>query len=303
MYYAVHYHRSFRYFDEIDEVVFDYQGTEAIVDYIPKILKKQEQKAVINLSKIRQIENVIPFISKLKTIHPNILTQIDFFSQKEYIELLNDNNIDFMFSTFAKDYETLYSMIDLGAKEVYLVEFLGFCLKNLQELRKEKNIKFRVFPDIAQSAKGTTRIIPEITKFWIRPEDTELYEQYVDTFELCRLDDRQSVIYEIYKRQQWLGRVNDIILDLDLTVENTNLDPRFGQERINCGKRCTYGKCNLCQEMENLALRFNVAGISIEKKKKKNEISQEDKETLMNELKNHLEKNNEFNIDEKVVQL
>lgn len=301
MYYAVHYHRSFRHFDEIDEVVFDYQGTEAIVDYVPKILKKQEQKAVINLSKIEQIENVIPFINKLKTIHPNILTQIDFFSQKGYIELLNDNNIDFMFSTLAKDYETLYSMIDLGAKEVYLVEFLCFCLKNLQELRKEKNIKFRVFPDIAQSAKGTTRIIPEITKFWIRPEDTELYEQYIDTFELCRLDDRQSVIYEIYKRQQWFGKVNDIILDLDITVENTNLDPRFGRERINCGKRCTYGRCNLCQEMQNLALRFNVAGISIEKKKKKNEISQEDKEILMDKLKNHLEQNNESKTDEKVV--
>ena len=290
MQYAVHYNRLFRHFDEVDEVVFDYQGSESIVDFIPSILKKQEQKAVINLVQIEEIQDVIPFLNKLKTLHSNILVQIDFFKQKKFIEILQDNNIDYMFSTFAKDYDTLYSMIDLGAKEIYLVEFLCFCLNNLQQMREDKNIKFRVFPDIAQSAAGTTKIIPAMTKFWIRPEDTELYERYIDTFEICRMDDRQSVVYEIYKRQQWLGRIDDIILDLETNVENTNLDPHFGQERINCGKRCIYSKCNLCQEMENLALRFNLAGISIEKKKKKNEISQEDKEKLMNQLKTFQEK-------------
>ena len=294
MRYAIQYNKSFRYFEDVDEVVFDYKGTESIIDFIPKILKKQEQKAVINLINIKEIQDIIPFINKLKTIHPNILIQIDFFKQRNFIELLEDNNIDFMFINYIKDFETLYTAIDLGAKEVYIVEFLGFCLRSLQELRKTKNIRFRVFPDIAQSIIGTTRTIPEITKFWIRPEDTELYEQFVDVFELCRMDDRQSVIYEIYKRQQWFGKISDIILDFDSNIENTNLDPRFGRERINCWKQCLYGgKCNLCQEMEKLALSFNAAGISIEKKKKKIEISQEDKEKIGKLLEESLEKNNE----------
>ena len=292
MQYAIHYHPQFRHFDEIDEVIFDYGGSDSIVEFVPKILKKQNQKAVINIQTIEKekIEEVIPFLNKLKNIHSNILLQIDFYKQKNLIELLKDNQFDFMFATFAKDYDTFYSMIELGAKEVYITEYLGFCLKNLQQIREEKNIKLRVFPDIAQSTKGTTNIISPITKFWIRPEDTELYEQYVDTFEICRLDNKQSVIYEIYKRQQWFGPIQEIILDCDITLENTNLDPRFGQERINCGKRCTYGKCNLCTEMEDLALRFNLVGISIEKKKKKNEITQEERELVKKELENHMEK-------------
>lgn len=280
MQYAIHYNAKFRHFDEVNEVIFDYKGTESIIDFIPKILKKENQRAVINLNQIEDIKEVIPFINKLKTIHSNLIVQIDYFNQKKYIELLQDNEINFMFSNFAKDYDTYYSMAELGAKDIYIVEYLGFCLDKLQFIKNKYQINLRVIPDIAQSAKGSSAIVPQITKFWVRPEDTELYEEYIDIFEICRSDDRQSVIYEIYKRQQWLGNIEDIIMDLDIDVKNENLNPRFGLERLNCGKKCMYGRCTLCQRMEDLALRFNLAGISIQKKKKKEEISEEEKELL-----------------------
>lgn len=296
MRYAVNYNANFRYFDQVDEVIFDYKGSESIVDFVPKILKRQEQKAIIDLNEdIEDINEVLPYLNKLKQIHPNILVRL-ISSQKKDIELLKDNNIDFAFQLFVKDYDTFYSMIQLGAKDITVVEYLGFCLGNLQEIRKEYGISIRVIPDIAQSAAGTGRIIPPITKFWIRPEDTELYEPYVDVFQILRNDDRQSVIFEIYKRQQWLGNIQDIIMDLDLELQNDNINPRFGLMRLDCNKKCMYGKCNLCMEMQDLALRLNLAGITVQKKSKKF-LSQEEKEKLQTELDKHKEKIDESTID------
>lgn len=300
MRYAVHYNRTFRYFDEVDEVIFDYKGSEAIVDFIPKTLKEY-QKAIINLIQIKDVAEVISYLNKLKTLHSNFVVQISLFNQTNIIELLQDNEIEYMFADFARDYDTFYTMRELGAKEIYIVEGLAFNLRNLQEIRKEEGLSLRVFPDIAQSARGTTYVIPPVTKFWIRPEDTELYEQYVDVFELCRTDDKQSVIYEVYKNQQWLGQLEDIILDFDTTLDNTSLDPRFGQERINCGKRCNYGRCNLCTEMEDLAARFKLVGITIQKPKKKNEITTEEKERMLSELKERGKEINESQTDKETV--
>lgn len=296
MRYAVNYNANFRYFDQVDEVVFDYKGSESIVDFIPKILKRQEQKAIINLCEIENIKEIIPYLNKLKQVHVNIMVQIDYIKQRDIIELLKDNKIDFMFKNFAKDYDTFYSMVQLGAEDITVVEYLGFCLDNLQEMRNKYGISIRVIPDIAQSAAGTGRIIPPITKFWIRPEDTELYEPYVDVFQILRNDDRQSVIFEIYKRQQWLGNIQDIIMDLDVDIQNDNINPRFGLMRLDCNKKCMYGKCNLCMEIQDLALRFNLAEITIQKKSKKF-ITQEEKEKIQADLDKRKEKINESTTD------
>ena len=289
MQFAIHYTNLFRHYNDIDEVIFDFQdlNRDQIVDFIPTIVKNDNQKIIVNISYIEEynIEDVLPYLMKLKSIHPNLLIQIDFIKQKHFIELLNDNNIDFMFSNYCNNYDTFYSMINLGAKEVYVVEILAFDLKSLQEIRKEKNIKLRIIPDIAQSAGGTRTTIPEITKFWVRPEDVELYEKYVDIFELIHIDKSQSIIYEIYKQQQWKGNVQDIILDLDLKINNDNIAPRFGQYRINCRKKCMLNKCNLCEEIYNLAEKFDMADISIVKTKKKEPLTKKEKIKLIQSIK------------------
>lgn len=301
MRYAIFYNKSFRYFSEVDEIIFEYSGVGDIVKFVTEKFK-ENQRAIINVTKIENIENIIPYLNKLSKEHSNFIIQINMFTQKKYIELLKDNNINYMFANFATNLDTFFSMVNLEAKDIYIVEELAFNLKNLQDVRKKYNINFRLIPDVAQSAKGTSYTIPSITKFFIRPEDIEEYEKYIDVIEIYRQDDRQSVIYEIYKKQQWLGQLEDIILDLDVELNNTNIAPHFGRERINCGKRCMFEKCNLCLEIQNLANRFQLTDISIIKKKKKSEISSTEKEEILKSIKKQKDKeNNESTINKETV--
>lgn len=283
MKYAVSYRSDFKYFDDVDEIIFNYKGTENIVDFIPKLLKK-EQRANIRLNDIEFIEKCIPFLNKLKTVHSNFIVQIDFIYQKSYINLLQDNEIKFMFCNFAKTKEEFYSMLKLGAEDIYIVEELAFNLKSLKPIAEKYNVNIRVFPDVAQFTLGTREAVPAISTFFIRPEDIELYEEYVDIIEFFHQDDKLSTIYKIYKEQQWLGPLETIILGAKFNIDNTTINPHFGQWRINCQKKCMFEQCNLCMEIEKLATQFDKANIEIVKKKKKPELTTKEKEELLKNI-------------------
>lgn len=281
MKYAVHYYKDFRYFDTVDEVIFDsLKGDESIVENIPKIIKEDWQKAIINITMIEDISTVIPYLNQLKTIHNNFIVQITWFKpdRKQIIQILNDNEIPFMFIDFPHTLEQVWAMAEMGAKEIYITEELGFHLKEFQSIRENFGVLFRVFPDVAQCSRGTSDLVPAIKKFWIRPEDTEIYEDYVDVFELFKIDSKLSVTYEIYKQRQWSGPIENLISSWDKQpLDNLTIAPYFGTWRLDCKKKCLLGKCNLCDRIYELAEGFNKADVVIEKEQDeeyKNELKQ-----------------------------
>lgn len=301
MKYAIRYRRDFRHFQDVDEVIFDYQtGSDKIVEFIPQVLKRQEQRAVINIEFIEYIENIIPYLNQLKEIHPNIVVQLDFFEQKDYIQLFKDNKIPIMFINFVNNYDLLYTLLKYKPTDIYIIEEFGFKLKELQVIR-EAGTQIRCFPDVCQSSRGTNKTIPAIQKFWIRPEDTEEYEPYVDVFEIFCADDRQSAVYEIYQDRQWLGNLNNLLSSADgLDIDNDAIDPHFGQRRINCNKRCMLGQCFYCPEVEKFAKKFKETGFAIvkDKYKQKTEVTPKEVEEILKKLK---EKVNESEINQNVV--
>ena len=279
MNFAVNYRKDFRYFDTVDEVIFKYTGSESIVDVLPTLVT-EDQKAVLDISTIEDVNTIIPFLNILKTKHSNFIVKINFIDQKDFIEVLEENDIDFFFMNYCTYIDSVYTMKELGAKEVYITENLGFQLQDLQGLRKA-GLKLRVIPDIVQRAGGTKPIIPAILGFWIRPEDLKIYEKYVDTIEFFKHDDRLSVVYKIYRDGVWEGKLCDIIQDAeDLDIESNRLGTNFGLLRLNCRKKCLFDedKCNLCPSFQNFAYKLKDAHlVSDEKRDKKWRLKDESK--------------------------
>ena len=284
MKYAIRYINTFKYYSEIDEVIFDYKEEGNLIEVVTKLLSNENQKATIDLSHLNEIENAVSALNELKQEHENIMAQIDFYKQRDYIELLKDNQIPFMFSNFAKDFSTVAAMRLAGAEEVYIVEDLGFHMLDFENLRKG-GLRIRVIPNIAQCPPATQYYLPEITKFWIRPEDIEVYKNNVDVCELYPMGEQISVVYEIYKKEQWLGNLSDIILDFNDNIPNTGIPPHFGSCRLNCKKQCIYKTCNICTEISQLAPKFKDSGLEVIKKRKKKKIDVDIKQQKINELK------------------
>lgn len=97
------------------------------------------------------------------------------------LQKLREKGIPYFFSKYFTTIDEVYEAILLQPSDMYICEELGFSLDRISKLLHSHNIKVRVFPNICQSSANK---IPPIKKFFIRPEDIPLYEQFVDVFEL-----------------------------------------------------------------------------------------------------------------------
>ena len=308
MKYAITFAKTFRYFDLIDEVIITpYKGDVEIIEYVEKTFKP-EQRVILDLteleeSKISSFKDMVTILRKLKEINPLITAKVSITFPKEDIDELKEAEIPFIFMEYAENFEMFYVQKELGASDIYVTGALGFYLDKLQPFRDK--VKLRVFPNIAQSTRGTTKLLPQLIKFYIRPEDIELYQDYIDVLEIFPCKDRTTVIYEIYKRQQWLGKLSDIIMDLDNDIDNDVISPYFALHRIKCHQDCLLDRCTLCQQIYSLGKKFEEAEIVLYKPSKEiREISDEEKQKLIDDFKQKMKERleeNESKVDEEIV--
>jgi hypothetical protein len=145
---------------------------------------------------------------------------------------------------------------------------LCFEIDKVAEIAAQYNAQVRVYPNIAQSKWNNTAALK---KFFIRPEDIDEYEKYVDVIEFYNVDKQIDIYYDIYKqKKKWFGKLNEIILDFDSDIDNRYIIPRFAEMRIKCGKNCLKGgSCRRCEIIEQLSntLEESQLVVSIDKNK------------------------------------
>ena len=158
----------------------------------------------------------------------------------------------YFFTTEASDWDTLQFLASFNITDVYITEALGFDLKEVAKFCQAKNIKVRAYPNVAQ---GKYSEQSGLKKFFIRPEDVQILEPYIDTFEFWGPIDRQDTLLHIYTElKQWFGELSELILDLNYNIDSRTIPPQFAVIRSSCGKSCMRnGKCRICEHMADLA--------------------------------------------------
>ena len=291
MKYSITYSKNFRYMKDVDEITLYWSTQDDIVDFVTKKFE-QKQRIVINFDDkyVSELREAVPVLLELKKVHSNFAVKMNIQTQKAFGELLLEKKIPFFFSAFCNSWDSLYAYSLLGVSDVYVTEELCFSLKEVKAFCEPRRIKIRVFPNVAQvSGKRTSEVIPDIRKFFIRPEDIPAYEDYVDICELwCPLD-KQSVMYEIYKGEQWLGDLNEIISSFETSVPNTGFMPHFATMRINCKKKCYRQRCEICDTAVELAHMMLADGVELISERQM--VS--DRDRMLKELKDAEEKRKE----------
>ena len=185
----------------------------------------------------------------------NIVKETD----KEYTFCLSNHSvayaqmIDKLFTDIPHYYNiTICTWDDLMAflntipnlSDILIAESLGFELPAIAAICSASNIKVRVYPDVAQAANLN---IPDMFKFFIRPEDIEVYSKFVDVFELFHKEN-QETIYDIYANQKtWQSSIKEIIIGLEEHVPCSKM-LKFGDKRVDCGRKCMRltSSCGIC---------------------------------------------------------
>lgn len=248
MKYAIHYHTGFRYMNEVDEVIIKFNNRN--FNLIPFLEEKsQEQRIIVDITSIAadQVINYLPDFIRAVGVHKNLALRIS-IEQRDFMPDFYENNIPFFFDELVDTWDKLVSFVQLQVSDIYIVSDLGFDLKDVAAYCKKNNVYVRVFPNVSQFSTPIGNL-DRIKGFFIRPEDIFIYEEYVDICEFWGELDRQSVYYEIYTKQNWLGNLNEIIANCNIDIGNKTIAPLFATLRLECKKKCYRGLCKKCDRI------------------------------------------------------
>lgn len=269
MKYCVPYYKTFKYMEEMDEVIVPFVKED--INFIKSLTSKEK---VINGTVIIEVQDMYDFYDNkcigifkdLKTNYPEVKFKLAFEKYASSLETLykgmKEHEIPFFFLTYARDWDTFNGLISKGVSDIYIVEELGFSLNKLGPIAHAAGVSIRVFANIAQSSWAEER---SIKSFFIRPEDIPLYESVIDVVEFFGDDQMiQEVMYKTYAiNKKWFGPLKEIILGLDSDVDSRSIPPAmFAKYRLNCNKRCNKGgTCNICNRFVDVANNFSNSDI------------------------------------------
>lgn len=206
----------------------------------------------------------------------NIVIRLPYFNRELVdAEIEKYPDAKFYFSFMCADWDTFLVMKKYKVTDIYIGEGLGFELDKVSPAAHEAGMQVRAFPNIAQASWSDTL---DLQKFWIRPEDTILYEEYIDIYEFAYDNyEQQKVYYDIYfNDKKWFGDLKEIIFGLKDSLDSTCLLPRFAEKRIRCGRSCMKGgSCQMCKVIVELAKTLGEKDLIIEILKENKEGEEE----------------------------
>ena len=179
-------------------------------------------------------------------------------------EECKQRSIKFYFDYPVTSYYELQAMKDMGVSYIVIGIPLFFDLDNVSKF----NIPIRTVPNMSylhylERANG-------VCGQWIRPEDQDFYEQYIQTFEFNSINPTQEMtIYKIYAQdKRWPGDLQTLIPDLGISCFNSATYEGLAEARANCRHKCQLASssCHFCEN----ALRFSEVIKKYAKHKKEN---------------------------------
>ncbi len=204
------------------------------------------------------IEGYYPFIKE----NPDCV-QIRFkIPYDEWEKMDYDLGYSFMFVEGCRTWGDVYKQLATGASDILIYGELGFDIVRLAEVVHTAGTRIRVIPDIAQAS--TKVPYSGIRKFFIRPEDIDLYTPYVDTLFLSIWNGELApTYYEIYHLdKEWFGPLKEIIFGLDSKIDSRNISSLFGRKRLHCNQECLKGgKCDICGTVEEVSEMLSDNGL------------------------------------------
>lgn len=262
MNYCIKYTNKFLYFDNDNvEIEIMYTSNNRLLDFCKNVLKKS-QKLVVNILDGGISDNEIEIFKAAVAIHPNILfktTNVDYIYK-------NSDELKFSYARPITSWHEVRELSKMGISEILIRDYLCFDLERLKTYCDKRNIKIRCIANYIEEDEYNT--IPPYEKFFIRPEDVSIYEDYIDTIEFYKnnyyeLLEKQNVLYKIYNSGKWEGKLSDIIDGYTEDVLNTTITPSFTKFRIDCQRRCDLGLCDSCDHHMTLAKTLEKSGIKV----------------------------------------
>ena len=168
-----------------------------------------------------------------------------------------EKDLPFYYGYPIQTYEDFNSLILLDPYYIIPGAPLFFNLEYL----KNQGASLRIFPNVCTLSNFP--LTNKETGIWVRPEDIDYYDRYVDACEFfIESLEQERALFNIYKKdKQFIGAIGLIINDLlGSNVENDLINSEFIPVRTYCKQKCQSheNNCHICQNLFYLAVPDNL---------------------------------------------
>ena len=253
---CIQWRKNFKYLPQIDEFNIDFRNkTKELLNFLDTYAISQ--RVNINLTK-DFTPNDIQLIIDIHQRNPNYIIAVCFEQYNvEFTKKIQDVGIPFYIKEPVYSWDILVSLIKLGVSDIFITNTLGFDLERISNITKPKGIQLRCYANYCQLDWYNEEVSDTFKGFYIRPNDVDIYSQYIDVIEFYNSVDIQQTLYEVYfKDKEWDGPLKEIIKGLNRQVYNYYiLGPDFAKYRAVCRKKCLANeRCHLCEKTYELAI-------------------------------------------------
>lgn len=230
-----------------DQIKLQYKDAGILIDYI----KDYENKDfILEIPKEITQEEINWELYKTLSKEASIIFCLE---NLFLINKCNEYGIKYYWNYPITSYYELKGLADLNPCYLFLGAPLSF---NLKKIKSKYNIPIRLCPNLAYDA-----YIPRangIYGTWIRPEDVEIYAEFVDVLEfVCENLTAEAALLRIYQEQKhWPGNLNLLLTNLNVNIDNRIIPEDIGSIRANCGQKCM--ETNTCHYCEKAFIFSNV---------------------------------------------
>lgn len=278
MKYCLKWNNRCSHLKDADEISIKYIEDRGLVDFMKKYADK---RIIIRLESTNFTDSEIAKLSAIKKQYPEYKFTVG-LPQNDYNLALKfaEKNVPFYFLKPAQNWEDFrFYIIEYGVSDVDISGALAFELPKVKRFLEKNGVNtvIRATPNIIQSQ---TDNCPPLQHFFIRPDNIDLYEPYIDVIEFEGIE-HQDTFYNIYaKEKMFIGKLNQIIYNFPLPIDNLGLIDAFTERRISCGREClSGGRCNRCMILEKISEKMG----PMVREKIKNKLQKTIKENLNNE--------------------
>jgi len=237
--------------NKANEISIKYIEDKGLVNFLEKFKSKRVILRVIpNHFQEPEVRKIIA----IKKTYPNYNFAV---AMSTYEPVLGDSlmkvNIPYYEEAPCLNWERFNYLIKEGVSDINISGPLGFEMSRVKRVLDylDRKVQIRVTPNkIENLDKNTDSLIG----FFIRPEDVEVYEDFVDVLEFEGLE-HQDTFFSIYAKEKcFIGKLNQCIYNFLQPIDNKGLISLFGKRRRDCGRQClSGGRCHRCYDLANLA--------------------------------------------------
>ena len=237
--------------NKCQEISIKYIEDKGLVDFMKKF---SSQRIILNINPQSFAEGELCKLIAIKKQYPEYNFAV---AMSEYepscAERLRKANIPFFDVNCCMDWEQFNMLLKAGVSDINISGPLAFEMSKVKRVLEvlDRKVIVRATPNIVTNFNPNT---DSLIGFYIRPEDIELYEGFIDVLEFEGLE-HQDTFFSIYaENRSFIGNLNQCIYNFQESIDNKGLVTLFGERRRDCGRQCLNGGlCNRCYTLAALA--------------------------------------------------